>query len=420
MGRIAMDLLDEIRSYSTTQLVAMQNTFGCQHYQRFTECVFAKGEGVWLWDHEGKKYFDGNATYSTNAGGHRNEELIDALQVLLRDQCVPLTANAFVGTTQPLLVQKLTQLSGLDKALIMNSGAEAVETAIKIARRWGYRVKGIPTRRAKIISFKNCFHGRTITATTMLSETAYRDDFGPFPHGFTRDIPFNDIAALEEAITPETAAVLIEPIQCEGGMLIPSKKYFTDVRELCTKHRILLIVDEIQTGLGRTGKMFGHEWYCIKPDIMLLGKALGQIMPVSAVVGIAEAMNVLDHGSHGSTFGGNSIACGIALASLALITHNDAAWIKNSFNQGIYFKSALRAIQKRSPYVTEVRGRGLAIGIEIDTQKIRTDTLIRQLLENGVVSGNAHGIALRVTPALIVDKPAIDWALERFEKVLCP
>lgn len=420
MGKIAMDLLDEIRSYSNAQLIAMQNTYGCQHYKRFTECVFAKGEGVWLWDKEGKKYFDGNATYSTNAGGHRNEELIDALIALLRDQCVPLTANAFMGTTQPLLVQKLTQLSGLDKALIMNSGAEAVETAIKIARRWGYRVKKIPPHRAKIISFKNCFHGRTITATTMLSESAYRDDFGPFPHGFIRDVPFNDIAALEKRITPETAAVLIEPIQCEGGMIIPTKKYFTEVRELCTKHRILLIADEIQTGLGRTGKMFGHEWYCIKPDIMLLGKALGQIMPVSAVVGIAEAMDVLDPGSHGSTFGGNSIACGVALASLTLITQNDCAWVKNAFTQGTYFKSALRTFQERSPYVTAVRGRGLAIGIEIDTKKISTDALIKQLLMEGVVSGNAHGIALRVTPALIVDKKAIDWALERFEKVLCP
>ena len=415
-----MDLAKQIKASSTQALISMQRIYGCQHYPRYEKAIFIKGDGVWLWDKDGKKYFDGNATYSTNAGGHRNEELIATLHSLLEEQCIPLTANVLMGPTHALLVRELALLTGLDKALIMNTGAEAVETSLKIARRWAEKAKGVPKDSVEIISFLNCFHGRTIAATATSSDPHYRDGFGAFPPGFIHSVPYDDIAALKRAITPNTGAILIEPIQCEGGMIIPTKRYFTQVRELCTERKILMIADEIQTGLGRTGKLFCCEWFGVKPDLILLGKALGQIIPVSAVVGIKEAMNILEPGQHGSTFGGTSISCGVALASLAQITQNEMAWVKNAETMGQYFRRELRKLQKKSPYIKTIRGRGLAIGIEINTNRISTKVLIEQLLEEGVVSGNAHNIALRVTPALNVCKEAIDWALPRFEKVLCP
>jgi ornithine--oxo-acid transaminase len=352
------------------------------------------------------------SAYSAASHGHGHPRILAALTEQAGRLAVP--SRAYYNDRLGPFLAELCALTGLDAALPMNTGAEAVETAIKAARRWGYRVKGVPRDRATIIVADGNFHGRTTTIVGFSSEPAYRDGFGPFAPGF-RAVPFGDLAALERAITPDTVAVLVEPIQGEAGIIVPPKGWLAGVRQLCTTNHVLLILDEVQSGLGRTGAWFAFQHEGIAPDGIVLGKALGGgVLPVSAFVGRREVMDVFTPGSHGSTFGGNPLAAAVGLEALRII--EDEGLVENSRVLGAHMLARLRAID--SPALNAVCGRGLWVGAEIDPQVASAREVCERLLARGVLSKETHDTVVRLAPPLVIARDDLDWALDQFEAVI--
>lgn len=391
----------------TTKIIEQTEKFGANNYHPLP-IVISEAEGVWVKDPEGNKYMDMLAAYSAVNQGHRHPKIIQAL----KDQAdrVTLTSRAFHNDQLGPWYEKICQLSGKTMALPMNTGAEAVETAFKAARRWAYDVKGVEEGKAEVIACKDNFHGRTMTAVSLSSEAEYKRGFGPMLPGINL-VPYGDIEALEKAITPNTAAFLIEPIQGEAGILIPPAGFMKAAYELCQKHNVLFIADEIQAGLCRTGKMFACEWEDIVPDMYILGKALGGgVFPISCVVANEDILGVFNPGSHGSTFGGNPMACAVSLASLEVL--EDEKLAEASLELGNYFMEELRKIEH--PSIKEVRGRGLFIGVEL-TESARP--YCEALKELGLLCKETHDTVIRFAPPLVVTKEEIDWALEKINKV---
>jgi ornithine--oxo-acid transaminase len=374
--------------------------------------VLARGQGAHLWDTAGRRYIDMMSAYSAASHGHGHPRLLAALEAQARRLAVP--SRAYYNDRLGPFLAELTRLTGLDAALPMNTGAEAVETAIKAARRWGYRVKGVPRDRAEIIVANGNFHGRTTTIISFSSDPDYREGFGPFTPGF-RSVPFGDLAALQQAIKPETVAVLVEPIQGEAGIIVPPAGWLSGVRLLCDAHRLLLIVDEVQSGLGRTGAWFAFEHEHVQPDGVVLGKALGGgLLPVSAFVARREVMDVFTPGSHGSTFGGNPLAAAVGLEALEVIA--DEGLVERSRVLGDHMSARLRAI--RSPVLKEVRGRGLWAGAEINPRFATARRTCEALLAKGVLSKETHHTVVRLAPPLVISPEDLDLALDRFAEVI--
>lgn len=392
----------------TRDFVELENEFGAHNYHPL-DVVIERAEGVWVTDVDGKRYLDCLAAYSAVNQGHCHPEILRTLT----DQAskVTLTSRAFRNDQLPLLYKQLHDLTGMDMALPMNSGAEAVETAVKTARKWGYKIKGIPEGKAEIIVCANNFHGRTVTVVSFSSDEQYRDGFGPFTPGF-KIIPFGDADALRAAITPNTCAFLVEPIQGEAGILIPSEGYLAEVEEICRANRVLLMVDEIQSGLGRTGKLFAYMHEDIHPDLLIVGKALaGGFYPVSAVLASKEILGVYRPGDHGSTFGGNPLGCAVARTALRVLV--EEKMVERSAELGGYFLEKLKGI--RCSHVKEVRGRGLWIGIELN---VPARSYCEALKQEGILCKETHDRVIRIAPPLVIKRDEIDWAYERFKRVI--
>jgi len=401
-----MEAVEE--KFHTNEFVELEEKYGAHNYCPL-DVVIERAEGVWVYDVDGNRYLDCLAAYSAVNQGHCHPEILKTLV----DQAhnVTLTSRAFRNDQLPLLYKELHELTGFDMALPMNSGAEAVETAVKAARKWGYQVKGIPDGQAEIIVCANNFHGRTTTVISFSSEEQYRDGFGPFTPGF-KIIPFGDASALEAAITPNTCAFLVEPIQGEAGIMIPPAGYLQRAAEICRKNHVLLIADEIQAGLGRTGKLFACEHEGVRPDAVIVGKALsGGFYPVSAVLGSKEVLGVFQPGDHGSTFGGNPLGCAVARTALRVLVEEKL--IERSAELGAYFLDKLKAMQ--SLHIKEVRGKGLWIGIELNTP---ARPFCEALKQAGVLCKETHAVVIRIAPPLVITRPEIDWALERIAKAL--
>jgi ornithine--oxo-acid transaminase len=393
---------------NSAALISLENEYGAHNYHPL-DVIVHRASGVWVYDIDGKKYLDCLAAYSAVNQGHCHPKILEA--IISQASRVTLTSRAFRNDQLPLLLKDLHDFSGMDMALPMNSGAEAVETAIKAARKWGCHVKGIPPGKAEIIACANNFHGRTITLVSFSTEEQYRDGFGPFTPGFTI-IPYDDSDALRAAITPNTCAFLVEPIQGEAGIVVPKPGYVRDCYTICQENNILFVADEIQSGLGRTGKLFACEWDGIQPDVMAVGKALGGgFYPVSAVLAKKEVLGVFQPGDHGSTFGGNPLACAIARASLRVL--GEERLVERSFEMGEYFIEKLRALRSRN--IVEVRGRGLWIGIELAGP---ARPFCERLKDAGVLCKETHDRVLRIAPPLVITRNEIDWAMERFAEVL--
>lgn len=374
--------------------------------------VLARGEGVWVWDVEGKKYMDMLSSYSALNQGHRHPKVLAAMQQQMDRLC--LTSRAFHHNRFGEFCQALNKLTGFDRVLLVNTGAEGVETAIKLARRWGYTKKGVPRDRAEIIVCENNFHGRTTTEVGFSSEPLYRDGFGPFTPGF-KLIPYNDPSALAAAITPETVAFLVEPIQGEAGIIVPNDGYLAECRRICTERNVLLMTDEIQTGLGRTGRLFCYEYDGIRPDVLIVGKALGGgCFPVSGALASDELMSVFVPGNHGSTFGGNPLACAVGKAAIEVIVEEKLP--ENSFAMGEYMRREL--VQMKSPHVKEIRGKGLLIGVELTEAAGKARPFCEKLGELGILAKETHGTIIRFAPPLVIKKDEMDWALSRIADVL--
>ncbi len=391
--------------------IAYENKYVAPNYHPLP-VVLHRGEGLYLWDQEGKKYLDMMSAYSAVSCGHAHPRIV----ARLRDQAGQLAvcSRAYHSDMLAPFAEKLAQLTGLDMMLPMNTGAEAVETAVKAARLWGYTVKGIPENSAEIIVAEGNFHGRTTTVISFSTEPDYRKNFGPFTPGF-RAVPFGDLKAIEASITPNTAAVLIEPIQGEAGIKTPPAGFLRDLRALCDKHNVLLILDEVQSGLGRTGKMFAYQHENILPDLLVLGKALGGgLLPVSAVVGKRAVISLFKPGSHGSTFGGNPLAAAVGLESLTVLEQE--GMVENSAKLGDYMMQQLRGIN--SPLIREVRGKGLWIGVDFDPAKIAARMICEKLMARGILSKDTHETVVRFAPPLTITKSEIDWCLEQFREVL--
>jgi ornithine--oxo-acid transaminase len=374
--------------------------------------VLTRGQGAHLWDTAGRRYVDMMSAYSAASHGHAHPRILAVLDTQARRLAVPSRAY-FNDRLGPFLAE-ICRLTGLDAALPMNTGAEAVETAIKAARRYGYRVKGIRKDRAEIIVANGNFHGRTTTVISFSTEPDYRDGFGPFTPGF-RPVRFGDLAAVERAITPNTAAVLMEPIQGEAGVIVPPHGFLAGLRRICDAHGVLLILDEVQSGLGRTGAWFAYQHEGIRPDGVILGKALGGgVLPVSAFVGRREVMDVFTPGSHGSTFGGNPLAAAVGLEALRVM--QDEKLPERSAALGAHMLARLRAMDQ--PALTEVRGRGLWAGAEIDPAMATARDVCERLLAKGVLSKETHHTVVRLAPPLVIAPGDLDWAIDRFEEVL--
>jgi len=391
--------------------ITLENRYAAHNYNPLP-VVLVRGEGAYLWDIDGRRYVDMMSAYSAVSHGHGHPRILAALDAQARRLAVP--SRAFYSDRLGPFLEKLCTLAGLDLALPMNTGAEAVETAIKGARRWGYRVKGIAPDRAEIIVAAGNFHGRTTTIVGFSSEASYRDGFGPFTPGF-RAVPFGDLAAMEAAITPQTAAVLIEPIQGEGGIIVPPAGWLAGVRALCDRHGILLIVDEVQTGLGRTGAWFAFQHEKIRPDGLILGKALGGgVLPVSAFLGTRALMDVFTPGSHGSTFGGNPLAAAIGLVALRVI--EEEGLVERARDLGAHMMKRLKALD--SPAIKDVRGKGLLAGIEIEPRFADARTVCERLLAQGVLSKETHDTVVRLAPPLVIAREDLDWALDRIAETI--
>ncbi len=393
---------------TVTDYLELEEQFGAHNYHPL-DVVVQRAEGVWMYDMDGRRYLDCLAAYSAVNQGHCHPRIVKACTDQARR--LTLTSRAFRNDQFPLLLKQLHDLTGMDMALLMNSGAEAVETALKAARKWGHKVKGIPEGQAEIIVCANNFHGRTITIVSFSTDEQYRDGFGPFTPGFTV-IPFGDADALERAVTPNTCTFLVEPIQGEAGIIIPPDGYLKRAEAICRTHHVLFITDEIQSGLGRAGRLFAHQHEGVKPDAIIIGKALaGGLYPVSALLATREVMGVFHPGDHGSTFGGNPLACAIARAALDVIV--DEGLVQRSAKLGTYFLDRLKTIQ--SPVVKEVRGRGLWIAIEL-TGPARP--YCEALQTEGILCKETHEHVIRIAPPLVIEVDEIDWAVERIRKVL--
>ncbi|HXY77295.1 MAG TPA: ornithine--oxo-acid transaminase [Candidatus Acidoferrales bacterium] len=392
----------------TRDFIELENRYGAHNYHPL-DVVIERAEGVWVYDVEGKRYLDCLAAYSALNQGHCHPELLKAL--VEQAHKVTLTSRAFRNDQLPLLYKELHDLTGYDMALPMNSGSEAVETAIKTARKWGYKIKGIPDDKAEVIVCASNFHGRTITEVSFSTDAQYRDGFGPFTPGF-KVIPFGDAQALQHAITPHTCAFLVEPIQGEAGIIVPPAGFLKQAADICHENRVLLILDEIQSGLGRTGKLFAFEHEGIRPDVVIIGKALsGGFYPVSAVLSSREIMGIFNPGDHGSTFGGNPLGCAVARAALRVLMQEKL--VERSAELGAYFLERLQTL--RSPDLKEVRGQGLWIGIELHSP---ARAYCEALKQEGVLCKETHDRVIRIAPPLIIRREEIDWAFERIRKVI--
>ena len=393
------------------KFIALEERYGAHNYHPLP-VVITKGKGVYLWDDQGNKYLDMLSAYSAVSHGHAHPRLLKALRE--QSEKVAVISRAFHSDQLGPMLEKLCQLSGLDMGLPMNTGAEAVETSIKAARLWGYKVKKVPQDRAHIIVVSGNFHGRTTTIIGFSSEEEYREGFGPFTPGFTT-IPYGSVDALEKAITPHTCAFLVEPIQGEAGIILPPDDYLSQVSAICKKHNVLLILDEIQSGLGRTGKMFAFEHAGIKPDGLILGKALGGgLLPVSAFLSRRDVLELFKPGSHGSTFGGSPLAAAVALEALA--TLQEEKLIEKSATLGAYFLEKLKNL--RSPLIAELRGKGLWIGMQIDPARASARALSEKLMQKGILAKETHLVTLRLAPPLVITREEIDWAFSQIAEVL--
>lgn len=395
----------------TQDYIKLEEIYGAHNYHPL-DVVITRGERVWVYDVEGNKYLDFLSAYSAVNQGHCHPRIIQALKT--QADKITLTSRAFRNDQLPLLVKEICELTGYEMMLPMNSGAEAVETAIKTARKWGYKVKGVEKDKAEIIVCSNNFHGRTTTIVSFSTEEQYRDGFGPFTPGFVI-IPYNDVESLKKAINKNTVAFLVEPIQGEAGIIIPEEGYIKAAYEVCKNENVLFIADEIQTGLGRTGKLFAYEYENIKPDVLIVGKALsGGTYPVSAVLSSSEILGVFKPGDHGSTFGGNPLAAAVARESLKVII--DEKLPDRSFELGKYFLEKLKTI--KSKHIKEIRGKGLFIGIELLPEAGGARRFCEALKDEGLLCKETHENVIRLAPPLVIEKDEIDWAFERLEKVL--
>jgi ornithine--oxo-acid transaminase len=394
----------------TKEYIKLENELGAHNYKPL-DVVLNRGQGIWVWDVAGKKYLDCLSAYSAVNQGHCHPKILKAM--VEQAGRLTLTSRAFRNDQLGLFYRELCSLTNSHKVLPMNSGAEAVETVIKTVRKWGYQVKGVPRDQAEIIVCADNFHGRTITIVGFSTDENSRAGFGPFTPGF-KIIPFGDADALERAITPNTVAFLVEPIQGEAGVIIPPKGYLKTAREICSRHNIVLVLDEIQTGLGRTGKMLAEEHEGIEADLTLVGKALsGGYYPVSAVLSNKEVMDVLQPGEHGSTFGGNPLACAVARTALKVLAEENM--VENAAAMGAYFLDGLRRIA--NPHIKEVRGRGLMIAVEFDPAAGGARQYCERLQAEGILCKETHDHTIRFAPPLVITSKDIDWALEKISAV---
>ncbi len=396
---------------NTKDFIAIEEEYGAHNYHPL-DVVIERGEGVWVYDVDGKKYLDCLSAYSALNQGHVHPRILNAM--LEQAKKLTLTSRAFRNDQLPLFYKELSEMTGYEMSLPMNSGAEAVETAIKLARKWAYRVKGVPRHRAEIITAQGNFHGRTTTIISFSTEPAYRDDFGPFTPGFVT-VPYGDAPAVEKAINKNTAAVMLEPIQGEGGVIIPPAGYLRKVSEICKRNNVLFIADEIQTGLARTGKLFACEHEGVRPDIAIIGKALaGGFYPVSAILADQPILGLFTPGEHGSTFGGNPLAAAVARAALAVI--RDERLAERAESLGTYFMEQLAEIP--SPHVKEVRGKGLLIGVELKPSAGGARRFCEAMQNKGILAKETHENVIRFAPPLVIEKETIDWALPIIREAL--
>jgi ornithine--oxo-acid transaminase len=396
---------------NTQEYIDLEEQYGAHNYHPL-DVVLIRGEGVWVYDIDGNRYLDCLSAYSALNQGHVHPKILNAL--LEQVEHLTLTSRAFRNDQLPLFYKELSAITGYEMSLPMNSGAEAVETAIKLARKWAYQVKGVPRHQAEIITCQNNFHGRTVSIISFSTEPLYRDDFGPFTPGFVI-VPFGDAEAIARAITPHTAAVLLEPIQGEAGVNIPPDGYLKRVREICTKSNVLFIADEIQTGLGRTGKMFACDHESIRPDMLIIGKALsGGFYPVSAVVADSKLLGLFKAGEHGSTFGGNPLGMAVSRAAMKVLIEENM--VANSAKMGEYLQEQL--VEISSPHVKEVRGKGLLIGVELYSKAGGARRFCEALVKVGILAKETHENVIRFAPPLIIDQPTLDWAIPRIREVL--
>jgi len=394
---------------NTQDFINMEEEYGAHNYHPL-DVVIERAEGVWVYDVEGKKYLDCLSAYSAVNQGHVHPQILQAL--LDQARRVTLTSRAFRNDQLPLLYKELSEMTGYEMSLPMNTGAEAVETAVKLARKWAYQVKKVPRHQAEIIVASNNFHGRTVTIVSFSTEPSYRDDFGPFTPGFVI-VNYGDADAVEKAITPNTAAVLLEPIQGEAGVIIPPEGYLAQLRHICTRRDILLIADEIQTGLGRTGKLFAVDHEKVRPDILVIGKALsGGFYPVSAILADAQLLGLFQPGEHGSTFGGNPLGAAVARAALQVLV--DENMIENAAKVGEYFLEQLWEIS--SPNIKDIRGKGLLIGVELKPEAGGARRFTEALKERGILAKETHQHTVRFAPPLLIDQETIDWALPKIRE----
>ena len=392
----------------THDFIELENRYGAHTYHPL-DVVIERAEGVWLYDVEGRRYLDCLAAYSAVNQGHCHPKILETLEEQARK--VTLTSRAFRNEQLPLLCKELHDLTGFDMVLPMNTGAEAVETAVKTARKWGYKVKGIAEDKAEIIVCANNFHGRTVTIVSFSTDQQYRDGFGPFTPGF-KMIPFGDARALREAITPNTCAFLVEPIQGEAGIVIPPEGFLREAARICRQNDLLLMADEIQSGLGRTGRLFAYMHEGVTPDVLIVGKALaGGFYPVSAVLASRKILGVYNPGDHGSTFGGNPMGCAVARTALRVLV--EEKMVERSAELGAYFLTLLQTL--RSSQLKEVRGKGLWIGIEL---KSPARPYCERLKDEGILCKETHDRVIRIAPPLVITRQEIDWAFERIAKVI--
>jgi ornithine--oxo-acid transaminase len=407
---IGRDPVSQPLSEPALDLIAREKTFGARNYDPLP-VVLARGEGSWVADLDGHYYLDLMSAYSAVSFGHAHPRIVAAL--VAQAHRLGVTSRAYHNDELPALLERLARLTGLDRALPANGGAEAVETAIKAARKWGYKVKGIAEGRAEIIGCAGNFHGRTIAVVGLSTEPQYRDGFGPFPPGLST-VPFGDADALAKAITPRTAAFLVEPIQGEGGIIVPPAGYLARCREICRENRVLLICDEIQTGLGRTGRFLASEHDGVQPDGVILGKALGGgLLPVSAFVATNDVMQVFHPGDHGSTFGGNPLAAAVAMAALDVLFEEKL--IERSAELGTWLLAELQNLRGR--IVSDVRGQGLFVGIEVDPRYTTARPVVDRLLARGILSKDTHGTVVRIAPPLNIPREDLEWAVREIRAV---
>jgi len=393
------------------QYIQMEQEFGAHNYKPL-DVVLSRGKGVWVWDVNGNKYLDCLSAYSAVNQGHCHPKILQSM--IEQSHKLTMTSRAFRNDQLGPFYKELCKLTHSHKVLPMNSGSEAVETVIKAVRKWGYQIKGVPKDQAEIIVCENNFHGRTIAIIGFSSENQYRDGFGPFAKGF-KIIPFGNAKAFEEAITPNTIAIMIEPIQGEAGIILPPAGYLKEVKTICEKQDVVFILDEIQTGLGRTGKLLAEEHEGIEADVTVIGKSLsGGFYPVSAVLSTKEVLGVFMPGDHGSTFGGNPLACAVARAAINVLI--EEKMIENSAKIGEYFMSQLKQI--RSPFIKEVRGKGLLIGVELVPEAGSARPFCERLMQQGLLCKDTHENVIRFVPPLVITQKEVDWALKKIESVM--